>query len=113
MNEAVFYIEQCYSVTGIGTIPVGKVTRGVLAIDMQASINGEVIVLKSIEKNHTQHETANVGESVGLSFKGNTKVLKNMKGQEIIFSSEGAVRNTVTTQSEKPKGFLSKFFGRN
>jgi translation elongation factor EF-1alpha len=112
MSDVIFTILDCYSITGLGVIPVGSVTKGTLFLGMSTTINGEVLTVKSIEQNHKQLPSATIGASIGVSFSGNTKVLKNMKGMEITFSSSTVNPDTVKTNVTKPQGLFSKFFGR-
>ena len=53
-------IQDVYSITGVGTVPVGRVETGRIktndkVIVMPAGVNGEV---KSIETHHTQMDSA-------------------------------------------------------
>ena len=69
-------IQDVYSITGIGVVPVGKVETGVLKINAKVvavpgregkQVPGEC---KSIEMHHSQFEEAGPGDNVGISVRG-------------------------------------------
>ena len=69
-------IQDVYEITGIGTVPVGKVETGVLKIAQKIiilparsgrGIEGEV---KSIEMHHEQYQEAPAGFNVGVNIRG-------------------------------------------
>jgi elongation factor 1-alpha len=62
-----FFIQNIYRITGIGSIPVGKVERGILKVGMKSEINGTMIQIKSIEKNHQQLSEAKEGDNIGIN----------------------------------------------
>ncbi|NIM47270.1 MAG: translation elongation factor EF-1 subunit alpha [Candidatus Aenigmarchaeota archaeon] len=68
-------IQDVYTITGIGTVPVGRVETGVLKtgdnlIFMPGGVKGEV---KSIEMHHEQIPEAKPGDNVGFSVRGISK----------------------------------------
>lgn len=68
-------IQDVYTITGIGTVPVGRVETGVLKPDTKVSfqpadIEGEV---KSIEMHHENIDEANPGDNVGFNVRGIAK----------------------------------------
>ncbi|MGC8514825.1 MAG: translation elongation factor EF-1 subunit alpha [Thermoplasmata archaeon] len=68
-------IQDVYSITGIGTVPVGRVETGVMKIGdkvsfMPAEKQGEV---KSIEMHHEQMQQAEPGDNVGFNVRGIAK----------------------------------------
>ncbi len=68
-------IQDVYSITGVGTVPVGRVVTGVLKVGdqiiiMPPGLKGEV---KSIETHHTQIEKAEPGDNVGFNVRGIAK----------------------------------------
>jgi elongation factor 1-alpha len=68
-------VQDVYTITGIGTVPVGRVETGVLKTgDMvvfePAGVKGEV---KSIEMHHEQIPEARPGDNVGFSVRGVNK----------------------------------------
>ncbi|MFP3166013.1 MAG: translation elongation factor EF-1 subunit alpha [Nitrososphaeria archaeon] len=68
-------IQDVYSITGVGTVPVGRVVTGVLKVAdqvvvMPPGLKGEV---KSIETHHTQIEKAEPGDNIGFNVRGIAK----------------------------------------
>jgi len=68
-------VQDVYSITGVGTVPVGRVETGVLktndlVVVMPAGIKGEV---KSIETHHTQIPQAIPGDNIGFNVRGIAK----------------------------------------
>lgn len=65
-------IQDVYTITGVGTVPVGRVETGVVrandkVIVMPSGVAGEV---KSIETHHTQMESAEAGDNIGFNLRG-------------------------------------------
>jgi elongation factor 1-alpha len=65
-------VQDVYTITGVGTVPVGRVETGVLKIDdkvvfMPANKTGEI---KSIETHHTLIKKAEPGDNVGFNIRG-------------------------------------------
>lgn len=65
-------IQDVYSITGIGTVPVGRVETGVVKIGdkvafLPADKSGEV---KSIEMHHEQMQQAEPGDNIGFNVRG-------------------------------------------
>ncbi len=65
-------LQDVYTITGVGTVPVGRVETGVLKPGMKvmfepAHVQGEV---KSIEMHHQQLTEANPGDNVGFNVRG-------------------------------------------
>ncbi|HEU98037.1 MAG: translation elongation factor EF-1 subunit alpha [Fervidicoccaceae archaeon] len=68
-------IQAVYAISGIGTVPVGRVETGVLKkgdriVFMPPAVVGEV---RSIEMHHTQIEKAEPGDNIGFNVRGVTK----------------------------------------
>jgi len=68
-------VQDVYSITGVGTVPVGRVETGVLkegdkVIFMPANVQGEV---KSIETHHTRIPRAEPGDNIGFNIRGPSK----------------------------------------
>jgi elongation factor 1-alpha len=68
-------IQDVYSITGVGTVPVGRVETGVLKVNdvvvfEPAGVKGEV---KSIEVHHQQIPEAKPGDNVGFNLRGVSK----------------------------------------
>ena len=77
-------IQDVYSITGVGTVPVGRVETGKMrpndkVIVMPSGALGEI---KSIETHHTQMESAEAGDNVGFNLRGVDK--KQIKRGDII-----------------------------
>jgi len=65
-------IQDVYSITGVGTVPVGRIETGIMkkgedVIFEPAAASGEV---KSIEMHHEMHEEAEPGDNVGFNVRG-------------------------------------------
>lgn len=65
-------IQDVYSISGVGVVPVGRVETGVLKVGdkvvfMPPGLIGEV---KSIETHHTKIEKAEPGDNIGFNVKG-------------------------------------------
>ncbi len=68
-------VQDVYTITGVGTVPVGKVETGVLKVNdtiifEPAGVTGEV---KSIEIHHQQLPEAKPGDNVGINVRGISK----------------------------------------
>ena len=68
-------IQDVYTITGVGTVPVGRVETGVLKendtlIFMPANVKGEV---KSIETHHVRIPKAVPGDNIGFNVRGISK----------------------------------------
>ena len=65
-------IQDVYTITGVGTVPVGRVETGVLKegdeiVFMPANVKGEV---KSIETHHVRMPKAEPGDNIGFNIRG-------------------------------------------
>jgi len=68
-------IQDVYTITGVGTVPVGRVETGVLkegqqVIFMPSNVKGEV---KSIETHHVKVPKAEPGDNIGFNVRGVSK----------------------------------------
>ena len=68
-------IQDVYSITGVGTVPVGRVETGILrpgdkVVFEPAGVSGEV---KSIEMHHEQIPQAEPGDNIGFNVRGVSK----------------------------------------
>ena len=68
-------VQDVYTITGIGTVPVGRIETGVMKIGDKvvfepSGVSGEV---KSIEMHHEQVQKAEPGDNVGFSVRGVSK----------------------------------------
>lgn len=68
--------QDVYDITGIGTVPVGKIETGIMKVGQKvkvlpgrtgAGIEGEV---KTIEMHHEQMQQADAGDNVGINIRG-------------------------------------------
>jgi elongation factor 1-alpha len=89
-------IQDVYSITGVGTVPVGRVETGTIkandkVIVMPSGVTGEV---KSIETHHTQMQSAEAGDNIGFNLRGVDK--KSIKRGDVI----GPVNNPPTVAKE-------------
>ena len=69
-------LQDVYEITGIGTVPVGKIETGIMKLGQKViilpgrsgvGINGEV---KTIEMHHEQMTQAEAGDNVGINIRG-------------------------------------------
>lgn len=77
-------VQDVYSITGVGTVPVGRVETGKMkpgdkVIVMPSGALGEI---KSIETHHTQMDSAEAGDNIGFNLRGVDK--KAIKRGDII-----------------------------
>jgi|TARA_B100002003_G_scaffold229035_1_gene237887 elongation factor 1-alpha len=81
-------IQDVYDITGIGTVPVGKIETGIMKIGQKivvlpgrsgTGIEGEV---RSIEAHHEQLKEAEAGDNVGINLRGVGK--KDMARGDVI-----------------------------
>jgi elongation factor 1-alpha len=89
-------IKDVYTITGVGTVPVGRVETGVLranekVIVMPSGVTGEV---KSIETHHTQMESAEAGDNIGFNLRGVDK--KSIHRGDVI----GSINNPPAVAKE-------------
>jgi elongation factor 1-alpha len=68
-------LQDVYTITGVGTVPVGRVETGVLkegqqVVFMPANVKGEV---KSIETHHVRVPKAEPGDNIGFNVRGVSK----------------------------------------
>ncbi len=84
-------IQDVYEITGIGTVPVGKIETGVMKIGQKIivlpgrsgkGVEGEV---RSIEMHHEQLKEAEAGDNVGINLRGLGK--KDMARGDVICDS--------------------------
>ncbi len=77
-------IQDVYSITGVGTVPVGRVETGVMRVNdkvvfMPSKVQGEI---KSIEMHHEQVQEARPGDNIGFNVRGVDK--KNIKRGDVL-----------------------------
>lgn len=68
-------IQDVYSITGIGTVPVGRVETGIMKVAQKVSFQPSDVAgeIKSIEMHHEQMQEALPGDNVGFNVRGVTK----------------------------------------
>ena len=94
-------IQDAYEITGIGTVPVGKIETGVMKVGMKViilpgrtgkGIEGE---LKTIEMHHESMPEAEAGDNVGVSIRGVGK--------------KDVARGDVVCEAAKPAPVVDEF----
>jgi len=93
-------IQDVYTITGVGTVPVGRVETGVLKegdmlVFMPANVQGEV---KSIETHHVRIPKAEPGDNIGFNVRGIAK--KDIR------------RGDVAGRPDKPPSVAKEFIGQ-
>ncbi len=69
-------VQDVYEITGIGTVPVGKIETGIMKVGQKVRIipgrTGEGIQgeVKTIEMHHETHPEATAGDNVGVNIRG-------------------------------------------
>ncbi|MEX2683958.1 MAG: translation elongation factor EF-1 subunit alpha [Candidatus Sigynarchaeota archaeon] len=65
-------IQDCYSIKGAGTVPVGRIETGVLRVNDKIIINptGLTADVKSIEMHHEAMKEAHSGDNIGFNIRG-------------------------------------------
>jgi len=65
-------IQDVYSITGVGTVPVGKVETGIMKPGQKVIFepSGATAEIKSIEMHHKQLDKAEPGDNVGFNVRG-------------------------------------------
>ena len=81
-------IQDVYSITGVGTVPVGRVETGVMKpgdkiVVMPSGAPGEI---KSIETHHTEMPKAEAGDNIGFNLRGVEK--KDIKRGDVLGSPD-------------------------
>jgi elongation factor 1-alpha len=97
-------IQDAYEITGIGTVPVGKIETGVMKMGMKViilpgrtgkGIEGEV---KTIEMHHETLPQAEAGDNVGINVRGVGK--------------KDVARGDVICDASKPATVIEEFIGQ-
>ncbi len=65
-------VQDVYTITGIGTVPVGRIETGIMKVGDKIVVNpsGKTGELKSIEMHHEQMKQAEPGDNVGINIRG-------------------------------------------
>jgi len=85
-------VQDVYSITGVGTVPVGRVETGVLKVNdkivfVPSGVQGEV---KSIEMHHEQIPEAKPGDNVGFNVRGVSK--NDIKRGDVVCHPDSAAK---------------------
>jgi elongation factor 1-alpha len=93
-------IQDVYTITGVGTVPVGRVETGVLKegdtlVFMPSNVKGEV---KSIETHHVRIPKAEPGDNIGFNIRG--------------ISRDDIRRGDVGGHPDKPPTVAKEFIGQ-
>ena len=93
-------VQDVYSITGVGTVPVGRVETGVLntgdtVVFMPPNVKGEV---KSIEMHHQRIPKAEPGDNIGFNVRGVSKT--------------DIRRGDVAGHPDKPPTVVREFIGQ-
>ena len=93
-------IQDVYTITGVGTVPVGRVETGVVKDGDKVIFNpsGKVGEVKSIETHHVRMQKAEPGDNIGFNIRG---VAKNEIG-----------RGEVMGHTDKPPTIAKEFVGQ-
>lgn len=93
-------LQDVYNITGIGTVPVGRVETGIMKINDKVIVTparegkGVVGEVKSIEMHHEQMQQAEPGDNIGFSVRGIQK--KDIARGDVL----GHVDNPPTVATE-------------
>ncbi len=97
-------VQDVYEITGIGTVPVGKIETGIMKVGQKVKvlpgrtgkgIEGEV---KTIEMHHETHPEALAGDNVGINVRGVGK--------------KDIARGDVICDAAKPISIVEEFIGQ-
>jgi len=97
-------LQDVYEITGIGTVPVGKIETGVMKLGQKViiipgrsgtGVNGEV---KTIEMHHEQMPQAEAGDNVGINIRGVGK--------------KDVARGDVVCDAAKPASIAQEFIAQ-
>ena len=77
-------IQDVYTITGIGAVPVGRIETGVMKVNDKIIVmpSGKVGEVKSIEMHHEQLQSAEPGDNVGINLRGIEK--KDLRRGDVI-----------------------------
>jgi elongation factor 1-alpha len=77
-------IQDVYTITGIGTVPVGRIETGTMKIGDKVIFmpSGKVGEVKSVEMHHEQMQSAGPGDNVGFNVRGIDK--NDVKRGEVV-----------------------------
>ena len=77
-------IQDVYTITGVGTVPVGRVETGVMKAGQKIIVmpSGALGEIKSIETHHIEMPTAEAGDNIGFNLRGIEK--KDIKRGDVL-----------------------------
>lgn len=106
-DVATFLLQDIYNITGIGPVLVGKIGVGPLMKGMHADIEGKIVAVATIEAHHNPLQSANTGDSVGISIKWENKPVQAPQGffKKMFSSNDSELANTL----QKYKGKIIEF----
>jgi len=83
-DNGIFEVHDFFAISGKGTVAVGDVKSGGVAVGFKTNIGGKNFTIKEIEIQHKQMDSAKQGDFVGVLFEKEAKdVLK--KGEVLEF----------------------------
>ena len=99
-GTATFFVQDVYTITGVGVVPVGIVKDGKLEVGMKLNINDTIMTVKTIERTRESIQEAEEGDRVGFSISGaDFELAKALLGSanrtEITFSEDGSIVNRI------------------
>jgi elongation factor 1-alpha len=77
-------IQDVYTITGVGTVPVGRVETGIMKAGQKIIVmpSGALGEIKSIETHHTEMPSAEAGDNIGFNLRGIEK--KDIKRGDVL-----------------------------
>jgi elongation factor Tu len=95
-------VESVHTITGIGTVVTGRVSRGVVAVGDTLELVGrsdeaQPIVITGIESFHRDQREARAGENVGLRLRG---ITKNEISRGQVLAAPGSIQPHRTCRAE-------------
>ncbi|MDE1865876.1 MAG: hypothetical protein KGH94_04545 [Candidatus Micrarchaeota archaeon] len=94
-------IDRCFNVKGVGTVLLGVVTRGVLRKHDKLLKPGKEVVVRSIQCQDEDVESAELGSRVGIAAKGVTD--DDVKKGDVLSTSLIPSRNAITIRARFSK----------
>ncbi len=93
-------IQDVYTITGVGTVPVGRVETGIMKVGSTVVIapGGATAEVKSIETHHTAIQQAQAGDNIGFNLRG--------------ISKEDIARGNVLGSTNGPPTVAKEFIAR-
>jgi elongation factor 1-alpha len=93
-------VQDVYTITGIGTVPVGRIETGIMKVGQKLVFmpSGKTGELKSIEMHHETMAKAEPGDNVGINIRG--------------LGKQDARRGDVIGEASSPPMVASKFTAR-